>query len=141
MTRFTHVLILAIVLLTLRPSSMVAAELVMFEEAGCPWCRRWHAEVGPGYGKSPEGQRAPLRLVDVHRSRPQDLTFIKKIQVTPTFVLIEGGHEMGRITGYPGADFFWAQLGQMLDRIPPVKDSATRCPSSARDALSVGNSC
>lgn len=124
MSHYARGLVVAIALLVSWPLQAVAAELVMFEEAGCPWCRRWHSEVGPGYGKSSEGQRAPLRVVDIHETRPNDLSFIKGIRATPTFVLVEGGREIGRITGYPGADFFWGLLGQMIERLPPAKSGA-----------------
>lgn len=120
-----------------------AAELVMFEESGCPWCRRWHAEVGVGYPKSEEGRRAPLRTVDLHGSRPADLAFINGLRASPTFVLIDDGREIGRIIGYPGADFFWGLLAQMLERVP-VKgagDGATRCPQSAGDVQAGRHSC
>ncbi len=120
-----------------------AAELVMFEERGCPWCVRWHAEVGVGYPKSSEGQRAPLRVVDIHASRPADIAFIKGIRASPTFVLIDRGREIGRIVGYPGSDFFWGLFAQMFERIPigSAAESATRCPSGGRDVLAGSNSC
>lgn len=139
--QFVRRLVLMLALLAPSQAPASAAELIMFEEAGCPWCLRWHAEVGPGYDKAAEGQRAPLRVVDIHLARPRDLQFIKGIRASPTFVLIDGGREIGRITGYPGADFFWGLLGQMLERIPQDGRSATRCPTSSRDALSAGDSC
>lgn len=141
MARFSARSLLLIVLLALGQSRASAAELVMFEEPGCPWCQRWHTEVGSGYGKSSEGGRAPLRVVDLHSAWPRELLFIKSIRASPTFVLIDGGKEFGRITGYPGADFFWGLLGQMLERLPPDGRSATRCPSGRRDALSAGDFC
>lgn len=120
-----------------------AAELVMFEERGCPWCVRWHAEVGVGYPKSSEGQRAPLRVVDIHAARPSDIAFIKGIRASPTFVLIDRGREIGRIVGYPGSDFFWGLFGQMFERISAgaATESATRCPAGGRDVLAGSNSC
>ena len=42
-----------------------------------------------------------------------DLTF------TPTFAVVENGWEVGRIRGYPGDDFFWGLLGQILARLAP----------------------
>jgi len=27
----------------------VAAELLMYETAGCPWCQRWKSEIGREY--------------------------------------------------------------------------------------------
>ena len=100
-----------------------AAELVMFEQAFCEWCEVWDEEVGALYDKTDEGKRVPLRRVNIHKTRPADLKFIKRIIFTPTFVLIEDGVEVGRILGYPGEDHFWALLDQMIDRLPggPVK--------------------
>lgn len=141
MLRISNKLLSVIMLMGFWAAPLAAAELVMFEEAGCPWCRRWHAEVGPGYPKSPEGRRAPLRVVDAHAQRPQGLAFIKGVRATPTFVLIDGGREIGRITGYPGADFFWGLLAEMLQKLPSDGNGATRCPSGGRGALSAGNSC
>ena len=34
--------------------------------------------------------------------------------VTPTFVLAEGGREVGRIVGYHGEDFFYGMLDGLL---------------------------
>lgn len=94
-----------------------AAELVMFESRLCEWCRAWHAEIGPIYPKTREGRRAPLRRVDIDAPRPADLAFVRGVRFTPTFVLVEGGREIGRITGYMGEDFFWGQLDELLQRL------------------------
>jgi hypothetical protein len=40
-------------------SSARAAELVMFEQAGCAWCEAFNREIAPVYGKTQEGARAP----------------------------------------------------------------------------------
>ena len=41
-------------------SSAQAAELLMFEDPTCVWCRRWHAEIGPGLPSHARGAvRAP----------------------------------------------------------------------------------
>ncbi len=96
-----------------------AAQLVMFESAYCEWCERWHEEIGPIYPRTPEARIAPLRRVDVDGPRPPDLAFVKGIRYTPTFVLVENGREIGRITGYPGEDFFWPLLAELLARLPP----------------------
>jgi hypothetical protein len=95
------------------------AELLMFDDPGCPWCRRWHAEVGPGYPKSAEGQRAPLRIVQLRDGVPVRLKLKGAVRATPTFVLVQDGQEVGRITGYPGADFFWPMLGNLLLKLTP----------------------
>ena len=93
-----------------------AAELVMFTDPGCPWCAAFEREIGPIYPKTEEGRRAPLRRVDI-RDRPEDLAWIEGVRMTPTFVLVEGVREVGRITGYPGTDFFFGLLGNLLGKL------------------------
>jgi hypothetical protein len=95
-----------------------AAELVMFVEAGCPWCARWDREVGEAYAHSEEGRIAPLRRIDISMARRTGLRLAGAVTVTPTFVLVEDGIEVGRIIGYPGADFFWGMLGELIARLP-----------------------
>ncbi len=103
-----------------------AAELVMFESKICEWCDAWHAEIGPIYPKTDEGKRAPLRTVDIHDARPGDLTDIDGIRFTPTFVLLaDDGNEIGRINGYPGEDFFWGLLGELIAKLPAEPDVTT----------------
>lgn len=94
-----------------------AAELVMVEQVGCPWCEAWDREIAPAYPKTEEGKRAPLRRVDLH-DLPEDLEFKSRPVFTPTFVLVEEGRELQRIEGYAGDQFFWFLLGQMLDAHP-----------------------
>lgn len=89
-------------------------ELVMVEEHGCMWCARWDAEVSEVYPKTPEGQTAPLRRIDIKGPRPEDIEFDRPLTFTPTFVLAVGGEEVARIEGYPGEDFFWGLLEMQL---------------------------
>lgn len=93
-----------------------AAELIMFDQPGCPWCARWDREVAPVYPKTELGQRAPLRRVDIRAARPDELKTIAGVRYTPTFVLIDGGTEIGRIVGYLGEDQFWGLLQELFDR-------------------------
>ena len=90
-------------------------KLVMVEEAGCVYCARWHAEVGPAYAKSPEGRFAPLERAQIGDAA---ISHLSSLRYTPTFVLVEGRREVGRITGYPGADFFWGLLAELLAKTP-----------------------
>jgi hypothetical protein len=94
-----------------------AAELVMFEQAGCHWCQVFDREIAPIYGKTAEGQRAPLRRVDIDRTLPPDLAFVQVERLTPLFVLVDHGHEIGRIRGYPGEDHFWGLLGVLIKKL------------------------
>ena len=92
-----------------------AAELIMFEQAGCVWCAKWNKEVGPVYPKTDEGAQAPLRRIDIRDRPPDDMQFARDLHFTPTFVLMVDGVESGRIEGYPGEDFFWGLLGRLID--------------------------
>ena len=95
-----------------------AGELIMFHDVHCVWCARFDAEIGPIYAKTKEGQRAPLRRVDVAKPVPPELAFIEAERFTPVFVLIDNGREIGRIRGYPGEDHFWGLLGTLLAKLP-----------------------
>ena len=89
------------------------AQLIMVEDPGCPYCARWDAEVGISYAASAEGRFAPL----VRRSRNHpDVKKLGNVIYSPTFILVRDGLEIGRIVGYPGADFFWGLLGELLEQ-------------------------
>jgi len=105
--------------------------LVMIEEHGCGFCMRWLEEVGPGYGQSEEGRRAPLVRID---RESRDAERFQRIVYTPTFVLMRDGAELGRITGYPGADFFWSMLADMLRKV----EAAGEAPGHSKPGASGG---
>jgi hypothetical protein len=109
--------VLAPILALLPAPSAGAAELVMFEQKSCVWCQRFDRDIAPAYDKTAEGQRAPLRRVDIASSVPADLAFIKRERFTPVFVLIDQGREFGRIRGYPGDIFFWGLLANLIERL------------------------
>lgn len=110
----------AVALLTVICSAGVrAAELVMFELPGCEYCDLWNREIGVFYGETKTGRMAPLRRVQIDETRPADLRRIKGIRYSPTFVVIDKGREIGRITGYPGEAFFWGYLDEILERLKP----------------------
>lgn len=90
------------------------AELVMFDQPGCVYCLRWEAEVGPEYPLTAEGRAAPLRQINLHAALPPGVTLARRVTFTPTFVLLRDGAEVGRLEGYPGEDFFWGLLQQLL---------------------------
>jgi hypothetical protein len=97
-------------------SAMAETRLIMVEEDGCVWCARWNEEISEIYPKTAEGRAAPLRRIDIRAPRPDDIAFERRLHFTPTFVLVVDGAEKSRIEGYPGEDFFWGLLGQMLSR-------------------------
>ena len=92
--------------------------LLMIEEETCPWCQRWDEEIGVVYHKTEEAKRAPLRRADIDAPLPEGITLKSPARFTPTFVLLHDGVEVDRIEGYPGEEFFWGLLNEMLDRLP-----------------------
>ena len=111
--RFVHTLTLVVALLA--GSAASAAELVMFSRVGCPYCAQFDREIGPIYEKTDEGKVAPLRRVDIHAPIPPDLRSITVERITPVFVLVDKGREIGRIRGYPGEDNFWGLLAGLIE--------------------------
>jgi len=87
------------------------AVLVMVQDHGCPYCARWEAEVQRSYELSEEGKFAPL--AKRVRGHP-DVSEIRNIVYSPTFVLLSYGEEVGRILGYQGAELFWMQLEPLM---------------------------
>ena len=92
----------------------LAVELFMVEQKGCHYCRTWNETIGPIYPKTAEGAFAPLRRVDLHQGPPEGVAYARRVNFTPTFILIDDNKELGRIEGYPGEDFFWGLLDMML---------------------------
>jgi hypothetical protein len=94
--------LLATIALLASSLAVEAAELLMFEQPGCPWCRRWHEDVGPGYAKSAEGKIAPLRRLQLG-DRPAAYTLKQSVTVTPTFIVVDdnGTTMVGRLDGLP----------------------------------------
>ncbi len=107
-----------------------ALELVMFEREGCSWCERWNAEIGGIYPRTDEGRAAPLRRVDILAPVPDDLAWMTVERFTPSFALVHDGVEYGRIRGYPGEDFFWGLLGEMLENARTQVPDTTKAPAT-----------
>ena len=100
-----------------------AAELVMFGRAGCPYCEQFDREIGPIYRKTDEGKAAPLRRVDIRSPIPPELASVTVERITPVFVLVDRGREIGRIRGYPGEDNFWGLLAGLIADLPGTDGS------------------
>lgn len=112
MFRYFATLFVAATLLS--PPVSAETRLVMAEEPGCIWCARWNAEIGPIYEKTGEGQAAPLLRIDISDPPPDGIALLRPVNFTPTFILLIDGEERQRLEGYPGEDFFWGLLGEML---------------------------
>jgi thioredoxin-related protein len=114
---YSRVAVIGATLITLSVTSVRAAELVMFEQAGCTWCEAFDNEIGTIYAKTDDGLRAPLRHVDIAQAVPADLAFIQVERLTPLFVLVDKGREVGRIRGYGGREMFWTQLYTLMQKL------------------------
>lgn len=115
------------------PLSLRAAELIMFEDAGCAWCMTFNREIAPVYAKTAEGARAPLRRLTMGQPLPSDLAFVRVERLTPLFILVDKGREVGRIRGYPGEDHFWGLLGVLIRKL----DTPGTTPERAQRAENI----
>jgi|SRR6056297_133823 len=95
-------------------SALTEPQLVIVEQPGCVYCERWDAEIAPAYTKTAEGRFAPLVRADLNSGPPDGIEYSRRVVFTPTFVLVDNGEEQARLEGYPGEDFFWPLLSQLL---------------------------
>jgi len=114
------VAVLTAVLLVMLGARATASELIMFERDGCAWCQRWNKEIGTIYDRTQEAQRLPLRRVNLDR-QAAGVTLKEPVRYSPTFVVVDGGAEVGRITGYSNDDSFWGSLAALLGKLPPSR--------------------
>ena len=114
---FIRISLLAGLLWLVSAGIATAAELIVIESDDCPYCKRFHAEIGVAYPKTEEGKRAPLRLLDISKPMPEEYRNVKPARVTPTFILVENNREVDRMIGYPGDEYFWFLLGEMLEKL------------------------
>ena len=120
--RFYRFIATAMLALTLSATLLSATRaetlLIMFDSEGCPYCELWTEQIGPIYPKTEEAAIAPLLRMDIDDPLPDGITIDGALIYTPTFVLVNDGHEVDRLTGYPGEDFFWGLLDRMLRKLP-----------------------
>lgn len=115
MFRIASRIILAGSLILTGVSSALAVELIMVEQKGCHYCEAWMDEIGPAYPKTAEGKFAPLIRRDINAGAPDGASYSRRVNFTPTFILMKDDRELARIEGYPGEDFFWPLYTQLLE--------------------------
>lgn len=99
------------------PASAEGLRLLMIEQVGCSVCNQFNRDVAPAYMASAEGQIAPLIHAELRGPLPEGVTLDTQPFVTPTFILIgPDGAELERMTGFPGEDFFWPFMQEMIER-------------------------
>ena len=59
----------------------------------------------------------PLRRVNADRPAAAGVALVSPVRYTPTFVVVDNGREIGRITGYINGDAFWGLLGTFVSKI------------------------
>ena len=75
----------------------------------CVFCKAWERDVGRLYGDTEYAKRAPLFKIDIKLFSKHFTDVTPKVSGTPTFILMRGNDEVGRIVGYQNRDiFFWA---------------------------------
>ncbi|MGR3368561.1 MAG: thioredoxin fold domain-containing protein [Sagittula sp.] len=114
---FRHLFMAACVAVPLSGGAAFAEDyrLVMVEQPGCAYCAAWDDEIAPAYPNTAEGQFAPLVRADLREGPPEGVTYERRVNFTPTFILVEDGAEIARLEGYVGQDFFWPVLAQLLE--------------------------
>ena len=84
-------------------------QLIVFEAADCPYCKKFKAEVLDRW----QSDVAVVRTLSPQP--PAGWALDKALFATPTIVLFENGKEVSRYTGYGGGDEnrqrFWQWLG------------------------------
>jgi len=102
------------------PSSFAqVSQLLMFDDDDCSWCRKWDSEIGVIYKLTTESCQASLHQVKIGKALPNSVSINDPINYTPTFVLVHENKEVGRIVGYPGEEFFWSMLNEMIEENIP----------------------
>jgi hypothetical protein len=132
MKNMTMLSMFAAIAFGLAASAASAAELIFVERAGCPYCIKWEREIAPSYALTKEGKLAKLRKVDLGAGQPTQAA--RPVRFTPTFLVINDGKEVGRITGYSDEAMFWGMLSQILARLEPVA-----APADAPAAVAVAD--
>ncbi len=108
---------LALVAGGLWPVLANASELVMFDQSGCIYCQRWERDIGTLYSKTEEAKALPLRRVDIQNQKVSGVALASPVRFTPTFVVVDNGREVGRITGYSNDNAFWGLLGALAAKL------------------------
>lgn len=100
-------------------SPAYSLELLYFYDVNCGACKKFDKEVGSHYDKTQEGKIAPIKKVEFQvwrqqKPKPYSDTLTKRVIGTPTFIMVEDGKEIDRLTGYSNDELFWLAMQHML---------------------------
>lgn len=110
----------------------LSAELLMFTRKNCAYCILWERQLGSIYPRSAEAEIAPLRRIDLDDATIAKPALQPAVTITPTFVLMDGGREVGRFLGYSDDLTFWSVLATHLKKLP---NKAASAPNSHEKPL------
>ncbi|SCA57464.1 Regulatory protein SoxS [Candidatus Terasakiella magnetica] len=101
-----------------------ADSLIFVHSPGCMYCEMWRDDILPMYHKTTEGQRLPLRQVNLDKGMPKDLKHLIYPTFTPTFIIVNRQmQESGRILGY-NEEFFWGFLQEAIKKLDRQKTTS-----------------
>lgn len=91
-----------------------SVELVVVETSDCRYCALFKRTVLPAYATSPQTRDVPVRFVDAATLKDGAITLTRPVEVVPTAILVRGGIELGRISGYVGRQNFFRSINRLL---------------------------
>lgn len=89
-------------------------QLVVLEVDNCVYCDVFRRRMLAAYQASKQGQRAPIRFVNINDPDLGDLGLTQPVGIVPTFIMLENNQEIGRIPGLMGHQDFFRAIDYML---------------------------
>ncbi len=89
-------------------------ELIVMEAPGCNYCNVFRRDILPSYEVSERGKQLPVRFIDVNDVSKTGIELQSPIDILPTFVIVKGNRELGRIPGYMGQEDFFHSINYLL---------------------------
>ena len=89
-------------------------QLIMVTSEHCPFCMAWEREVGSTYPRTGYAEQAALQRIDFQNLDSALPDLHPKVRGTPTFLIMDAGTEIGRITGYQSKDMFYWALSEYI---------------------------
>lgn len=100
-----------------RASAADTATLLVYEDPACAPCVLFDRQVGAIYGRTDEARRVSLQRESFSAAMARTGPLAPP-RVAPTFVLVQGGREIGRFEGYSSDELFWMNLHYLLQQLP-----------------------
>ena len=91
-----------------------AQELIVLEAPNCIYCAIFRRDVLPSYQRSKQASALPIRFLDINNPAADQLSLASSVTIVPTVVLMRGGSEVGRISGYTGPEAFFHSVSRLV---------------------------